>query len=191
MNALRSTSAMIARLKAYNADLARERAAAMADALVTTADAGADGPASVNRAREPYDVEGRSRGTPAKGTVIRATRIVCESHVDTLHAQGHLSAMHWSAGTWFRRRYLLGYRSAVVVAGYGERTGGAQSTDETERVTDARHDLAQIAKLLSMQQWAAVETAAGHDLALGDGRLRFLESGLELVALYRDTVRKR
>lgn len=188
--ALRTTYATVGRLQAYNEHLARERAAALAESVVLVADTGADGPAAAARTHRTVDVEGKSRGTASKGERVTARKIVCECHIDTLHAQGHINGDQWRAGIWFRQRYLLGYKTAVVTAGYGERVAGNVGDGVSSRILDARHDLGELAQVLSMLEWAAAETAAGHDLPLGRGRMKYLQSGLDLVTLYRDATRK-
>ena len=186
---IRATHGTVSRLRTWNADLEAERHRALAEAVMP-ADLGADGPAARARVTRTEDIEGRSTGSASRGERITARRVVCECQVDTYHAQGHLDAAAHAAGLWFRRRYLLGYRSAVVTAGYGERVAGTVGDNDgvSSRVLDARHDLAQLASVLSMMQWAAVETVAGHDHTVGRGRMRDLVSALVLVAAYRDTV---
>jgi hypothetical protein len=185
MNAIVKNRRLIAGLKTWNEDLDRERQRALAEVHIAPRDEGADGPAATSRATHVVEIEGKSRGSANAGERITATKLVCECHLDYLHVRDFIDSQEWADGTWFRRRYLLGYRAACVTAGYGERVVGGAATDESVRVTDARHDLAQIALAVSMLQWAALETCAGHDLPLGPGRLKFLRGGLEVVRNYR------
>jgi hypothetical protein len=189
MTARRATFQIADRLRVYNAELERERALAMAEAVLAPMDEGADGPAAASRQKITVDVEGHSRGSASKGGRVTAKRVVCECQMDTYHAQGHITAQEWTDGIWFRRRYLLGYKAASTTAGYGER-GAAGSADAVSvRVLNARHDLAQIAGLLGMLEWATLETVAGGDTPAGAGRLKHLRAALEKVKLYRDVSR--
>ena len=188
MNAMRSVYTPVDRIRAWNADLERERARSLAEALMP-ADEGADGPASIARTIRTVDIEGRSTGSASRGERVTARRVVCECQIDTYHAQGHIDHAAHQAGLWFRRRYLLGYKVPTVTAGYErDRVNGGEG-DPSVRMLDARHDLQRMSAALSLREWAAVEAAAGHDEVLGRGALRFLVSGLAVVALYREVGR--
>lgn len=145
-------------------------------------DKGAQGEASTTRGIRTESVE-------VDGKPAYARRVVCECQMDALYHRERVSLAQYQAGLWFRGQYLLGYQSAVVTAGYGERVSGSVGEGVSARVIDARHNLEQLAQLLGLMEWAAVEGAAGHDQQLGKGRLLFLKAGLDLVALYRDTAR--
>lgn len=186
----RALSAMPSRIRAWNADLERERARAMANSVLSIVpDTGADGPAALARTVRTEEIEGRSRGSAARGERITARRVICECHIDTLHAQHHIDARQWKTGIWFRQRYLLGYKSGSTTAGYGERIGGAATTDEAIRITGARADLAIVAGMVGLMQWAALEAVAGHDQPVGRGGLKHLVGALDIVALWRDAGR--
>lgn len=175
-------------VRSWHADAEREAQRSRADAIITVLDTGAPGPAAKARATKAVEIEGRSRGSTGSERVI-ATRVVCECMADTIYAQHHITKAQWEAATFFRRRYLLGYRAASVTAGYGERVGGGAWVDEPARITDARADLAALAKVLSMLQWSVVESVCGHDMKVGDGRLRHLRDGLDLVGAWREVGR--
>ena len=184
MNAMRITRAAD-NLRAWNLDIEREvaltRAREQAERVVPTRHV----LATDLRKTRVEEVDVRVKGSTAPGEVIYARRVVCECHVDTLYAQHHITKEQHKALLWFRRRYLLGYKNPAVVAGYGERVAGGIG-DVSVRVLDARHDLGELAALLLMLQWAAVETAAGTDMPLGRGGLRHLQGGADLIALWVD-----
>ncbi|MDB5848182.1 MAG: hypothetical protein JWP29_1934 [Rhodoferax sp.] len=179
-----------ARLRAWNDGLARERAKALAEAIIVAApDTGADGPAATARLVRTEEVEGRSKGTASRGERVTARRVVCECTIDTLHAQNHLTRTQWGSGIWFRQRYLTGYKGFNGTASYGERVPGAATMDEAVRVTAARKDLAIVAAMVGQLEWAALERCAGHDQNVGAGNMRFLVAALDTITVWRNVGR--